>query len=142
LAFAGAAGLLLLITCIDVANLLIVRGLARTREMAVRVALGSSRAKVMALLLGENTFLAIAGGALGVGVAAMTVRLFVTFAPPGLPRVGEVRIDAIAVAAAIAITTVTTLLFALAPAIVTSRVDAQEVLRAGTHQFGVAALVS
>ncbi len=136
LAFAAAAGLLLLITCINVANLLIVRGLARTREMAVRVALGGSRATVMALLLAENALLAIAGGALGVGVAATTVRVFVAFAPPGLPRIAEVRIDATALAAAIAITTVATVLFALAPAIMTSRVDAQEVLRAGTRQYG------
>ncbi len=136
LAFAGAAGLLLLITCINVANLLIVRGLARTREMAVRVALGGSRATVMAALLAESMLLAIVGGALGVGVAATAVRVFVAFAPPELPRLGEIRIDSIALAGAIAITTVATLLFALAPAIMTSRVDAQEVLRAGTRQHG------
>src|SRR5205807_3615762 len=83
IAFAAAAGLLLLITCINVANLLLVRGLARVREIAVRSALGAGRGHVIAQLLTENALLAVAGGVLGIAVAAGAVQVFVAFAPPG-----------------------------------------------------------
>jgi predicted permease len=135
-AFAAAAGLLLLITCINVANLLLVRGLARTREIAVRSALGGSRLVVAFQLLTENALLAIAGGMLGVGFAAAAVRLFIAFAPAGTPRLNEIHLDASTLIGAIAITAVAMLVFALAPALLTSRVDTQEMLRAGTRRQG------
>jgi predicted permease len=131
LAVAIASGLLLLITCLNVANLLVVRGLSRTREMAVRAALGGSRAVLVAQLLVENAFLALAGGALGFALAAGAVRSFVAFAPPTLPRLGEIRLDTAALLGAITITTLAMSLFAVAPTLLTSRVDAQEALRAG-----------
>jgi predicted permease len=133
-AFAAAAALLLLITCINVANLLLVRGLARVREMAVRTALGGSRAALVLQLLIENALLAVAGGVVGLGLGAAVLRLFTAFAPAGLPRLDEIRLDASAVAAAFAVTTVAMLLFGLAPAVLTSRVDAQEALRSGGRQ--------
>ncbi|HEY9226846.1 MAG TPA: ABC transporter permease [Gemmatimonadaceae bacterium] len=135
-AFSAAAALLLLITCLNVANLLLVRGLARTREMAMRAALGGSRRMILTQLLTENALLALVGGALGVGFAAAAVRLFVAFAPTQLPRLGEIRLDAMALVGALAITTFAMLFFALAPAMLTSRVDAHEALRAGTRQQG------
>src|SRR5262245_43151976 len=133
-AFAAAAALLLLITCINVANLLLVRGLARVREMAVRTALGGSRAALVLQLLIENALLAVAGGVVGLGLGAAVLRLFVAFAPAGLPRLEEIRLDASAVAAVFAVTTVAMLLFGLAPAVLASRVDAQEALRSGGRQ--------
>ncbi|MGH7670097.1 MAG: ADOP family duplicated permease [Gemmatimonadaceae bacterium] len=132
--FALAAALLLLITCVNVANLLLVRGLARVREIAVRLALGAGRTAVVGQLLTENALLAVAGGLLGVGVAAGAVRLFVAFAPSGTPRLDEVRLNGMALVAAVGITTVAVVVFALVPAVMTSRVDLQEALRSGTRQ--------
>jgi predicted permease len=134
LVFAAAAALLLVITCINVGNLLLVRGLGRGREVAVRTALGASRGRVVVQLLAEHALLAAAGGVLGVAVAAGAVRAFVRLAPAGLPRLDEVRLDPAALAGAVAITTAATLLFALAPAVLASRVSAPEVLRSGTRQ--------
>src|SRR5213079_1900455 len=114
IAFAAAAGLLLLITCINVANLLLVRGLARVREIAVRSALGAGQLQVVSQLLAENALLAIAGGAFGVVVAAAAVRSFVAVAPPGLPRLDVIQLNATAV--------------------ITSRVEIERVLRSGTRQ--------
>ncbi|HEY7394286.1 MAG TPA: ADOP family duplicated permease, partial [Gemmatimonadaceae bacterium] len=133
-AFAAAAALLLLITCINVANLLLVRGLARMREMAVRTALGGSRVALVSPLLVENALLALAGGVVGLAVGAAALRMFVALAPAGLPRLDEIRLDASAVVAAFVVTTVAMLLFGLAPAVLTSRVDAREALRSGGRQ--------
>ena len=133
-AFAAAAGLLLLITCINVANLLVVRGVARMREVAVRSALGATRARIVLQLFTENALLAIAGGVLGVAVAAGAVRLFITFAPPGTPRLGEVHLNPMALAGALAITAAAILVFGLAPAILTSRLELQAALRTDTGQ--------
>jgi len=134
LVFSAAAALLLLITCINVANLLLVRGLARVREIAVRSALGAGRGQVVRHLLGENGLLAALGGALGVVVAAAAVRLFVASAPPGVPRLDEIHANAAALAGAVGITGLAMLLFALAPAVITSRVDLERVLRSDTRQ--------
>ena len=134
LVFAAAAALLLLITCIDVANLLLVRGLARVREIAVRSALGAARSQIVGQLLAENALLALAGGALGVVVAAVAVRSFLAFAPASVPLLDTVHLSASALAGALGITALAMLLFGLAPALVTSRTDLQEVLRSGARQ--------
>src|SRR5216117_1603385 len=127
--FAAAAGLLLLITCINVANLLLVRGLARVREIAVRSALGAGRGQVIVQLLTENALLAIAGGVLGLAVAAGAVRIFVAFAPAGVPRLDEIQVNATVLVGAVAITSIAMLIFALAPAVITSRVELERALR-------------
>jgi predicted permease len=134
LIFSAAAALLLLITCLDVANLLLVRGLSRVREIAVRGALGGSRAQIVTQLMVENATLAVVGGVLGVFVAIVCVSAFRAFSPSTVPLLERVHLNGTALAGALAITTLATLLFGLAPAFVTSRSDAQEVLRSGTRQ--------
>jgi predicted permease len=137
LVFSAAAGLLLLIACTNVATLLLVRGVTRVREIAVRSALGAGRGQIVAQLLTESALLAIPGGVLGVAVAAGTVRVFVAFAPAGVPRLDEVHLNATALAAAVALTGAAMLLFALAPALLSSRVEAQQALRSATrHSAG------
>ena len=134
LVFAAASALLLLITCINVANLLLVRGLGRVREVAVRSALGASRGQVVAQLLTEHALLAVAGGAAGLLLAAGAVRVFVALAPAGLPRLDEIQLDPTALAVAVGITGIAMLLFALAPAVATARVELPQVLRSGARQ--------
>jgi predicted permease len=88
----GSAGLILLIACANVANLFLVRAEERRREVAVRVALGASRGSVARLFLSESGLLALAGGALGLALAAAGVRLLLALRPPGLPRLDEIEI--------------------------------------------------
>jgi predicted permease len=134
LIFAAAALLLLLITCLDVANLLLVRGLERVREVAVRRALGGSRAQLVSQLMTENALLALGGGTLGVGVAIACINAFRAFAPENIPLIDRVHVSAAILVGAIVITTITTLLFGVAPAFITARADVQTALRSGTRQ--------
>src|SRR5919109_1856164 len=136
LAFVAAAALLLLITCINVANLLLVRGLSRVREIAVRSALGAERGRIVRQLIGESALLALIGGLLGTALASFAVDGFLAFAPAETPRLDEIHLDARAVGGAVAITTGVMLLFALAPALIASRVEVHNALRAGSRQAG------
>jgi putative ABC transport system permease protein len=129
IAFVVACVLLMLITCINVANLLLVRGLSRSDEFAVRLALGAGRARVAAQLLTEHAVIAVVGGALGVVLAAIALKVFTSFAPASVPRLGEIRLDATALLGACVITGAALLAFGLAPAVVVSRVKLGGALR-------------
>src|SRR6266699_2874993 len=131
--FAGASGLLLLITCINVASLLLVRGVGRFREIAVRTALGAGRGRLIAQLLIENGILAGLGAALGIVVAGAALQSCIVFAPAGVPRLDEIHLNATALAGAIGIAGVAMLLFGLAPAVMTSRVELQRAVRSDPH---------
>ncbi|HET7372294.1 MAG TPA: ABC transporter permease, partial [Gemmatimonadaceae bacterium] len=127
----AAAALLLCVTCVNVANLLLVRGLSRARELVVRSALGASRARIAGELLAESTLLSLVGGALGLCVAAAIVRVFVAAAPPALPRLDEIAINMRIFAGAFGITALAMLLFGVVPSLVTSRVNSVDVLHSG-----------
>ncbi len=131
-----AATLLLLLTCVNVANLLLVRSLGRLRELAVQSALGASRGRIVAQLVTESGLLAIGGGLLGTAFAAAVVRLFVSFAPANLPRVDEISVNGAMVVLALLLTTAAMVLSVLGPAVFTLRVQASDVLRSGSRTSG------
>ena len=127
----GAVGLVLLIACANVASLLLARGSARTRELAIRTAVGASGRRIVRQLLAESAVLALAGGALGVGLAAAAIRVFVRLAPASIPRIGETRIDGGVLVFALAASLAASLLFGMAPALRSGRQDPQRLLRGG-----------
>jgi predicted permease len=130
----GAVGFLLLIACANVANLLLVRGDARVREMALRTAIGAAPDRLVRQLLTESVVLAVIGATLGLGLAWAGLRVLTTVDPTSLPPLSPVRLDLGVVAFTLALGVATTLLFGLVPALRTLRLDLVESLREGSHQ--------
>jgi putative ABC transport system permease protein len=139
LALLGAVGFVLLIACVNVANLLLARGEARRKELAIRTALGASRSRLARQVMTESIIYAIVGGALGIALAWWGQQALRAAAPDSIPRVGQVTIDGGVLAFALIVTTVTGMLFGLIPAVRGSRGDAVGTLREGgkTSAVGV-----
>ncbi len=128
LALLGAVGLVLLIACANVANLLLSRSASRQREIALRAAMGAGRARLIRQLLTENTQLGLAGGLLGLLLAAVTLKSIIHFAP-SIPRMEDVSIDLRVLGFCLLTSFVISLLVGLTPALGSTRVDLNEALK-------------
>ena len=131
LAVLGAVGLVLLIACVNVTNLLLARGAQRSNEFALRAALGASHARLTRQLLTESLLLAVIGGAIGLLVARLGVRAVVALVPAGLPRASAMSVDGSVFAFALAATVIVGTLVGLVPALQSNRGD----LNLALHQF-------
>jgi predicted permease len=125
----GAVGFVLLIACVNVSNLLLVRATGRTREFAIRAALGAGRGRLLRQSLTESVLLALAGGGLGLIFAALGARAALNALPTGLPRADEIGLDARVLLFTAAISLLTGLLAGLAPALKTSQRRLAETLK-------------
>ena len=131
----AAVGFLLLIVCVNVANLLLVRVTARGRELAVRTALGARRWHLLRQMLLESLLLALAGGAAGFLVAGWSMDLLRVLLPAEVPRASEIRIDGGVALFALAISALAGILFGALPAWRASRFNINEALRAGSRSY-------
>lgn len=121
----------LLISCANVAHMLLARAGSRQRELAIRTAMGATRARLVAQMLVESALLALLGGAAGLAFAAWGVRTLVATSPAIIPRVASVTIDGPVLAMAFGLTAFTAIAFGLLPALRTARVDLAETFRDG-----------
>ena len=134
LVIAAGAFLLLLIACANVANLTLARATTRAREIAVRIAIGGSRAQIVRLLLSESLLIAAWGGMLGVFIAFWLVHIFKTLGDEIVPRIEEVQVDLGVLVFSGIIVSLATLLFGLAPAVQAARADVEPVLKSGGRE--------
>jgi putative ABC transport system permease protein len=127
----GAVGLVLLIACVNVANLILAKASARESEMAVRAALGAGRGRIIRQLLTESIILALVGAPLGVLMAVVGLNVLTSMAPPDLPRLDEVRMDGQILAFTAALTILSAFIFGLLPAFHAARSNLGAQLRQG-----------
>jgi predicted permease len=135
----GAVAFVLLIACANVAHMLLARASARHKEVALRAALGASRARVMRQLLTESVVLAGIGGAAGVALAAATLRALIALSPGNLPRLETAGLDARVLAVTVLVSLITGIAFGLVPALQASRTDLTHSLREGERGSTVGA---
>ncbi len=137
LVFSGAVGFVLLIACANVANLLLMRAASRRQEMVVRAALGAGRGRLLRQLLTESLTLSLAGGVLGMLLAAWIVPALLALAPLGrIPRSGEIHLDWAAYAFTLGIALLTGIAFGLVPALQSTRREMHAILGAARASTG------
>ncbi len=129
----GAVGMVLLIACANVANLLLVRGTTRQSEFALRTALGASRGAMIRQVLTESLILALAGGVLGMLLTLGAMAVLRSLHPANLPRLSDVQLNGTVLAFTAAVCALTSVLFGMVPAIRAARVDPQEHLKSGAR---------
>jgi predicted permease len=129
----GAVGIVLLIACVNAANLLLARASARQREIAVRLAMGAPRLRVVRQLLTESLIIAMVGGALGLGLAFGGVRALVSLLPADFPRAHDIHVSGPVLAFTFLVSVLTGVLFGLAPAMQASRTDPKQGLQHNTR---------
>ena len=136
LALMAAVGFVLLIATANLANLLLARGAARQRELAVRAAIGAGRGRLIRQLVTESVALSVIGGGLGLAAAYWILGVLPSFAPAGIPGLGEAGIDATVLAFALAASVGAGVLFGTVPALQASRFDLVRALNEGAAQMG------
>jgi predicted permease len=132
----GAVGFVLLIACVNVANLLLARGAARAKEISIRAALGAGRGRVLRQLLTESLVLGAVGGILGLVLAYWGVQGLKAMAPDEVPRLDQAGLDLVTVAFALGATLLSSIVFGVVPALRTARSDLQTTLREGGRASG------
>jgi putative ABC transport system permease protein len=129
----GAAGFVQLIVCANIASLMLARAASRSREFAVRVAIGAGRGRIIGQLLAESILLASLGGALGIGVAAWSLSTIRRMTFVDLPRAAEIQVDGAVLGFAVGLSVVAGVLFGLVPSLAASRPNLAGALRGGGH---------
>lgn len=133
LALFAAVGAVLLIACANLANLMLTRATSRRKDLAVQLALGASRVSVVRQVLVETSMIGISGGMLGVLVARWGAAALVAMAPAALPRAGEIRIDVAVLLFSLVVSSFTSVLFGVIPALASARVDVRESLQGSSR---------
>ncbi len=132
----GAVGLVLLIACVNIANLLLTRATSRSREIAVRITLGAGRTRIVRQLLSEAAVLGLFGGVAGIGLAYWGVEVLSSLLPRNLPLVNVIRVDNVVLGFALLLSALASVVFGLAPALLAANSDLQTSLREGDIRSG------